>query len=219
MKDIYRTVNSYGEDEITINKSRFIGYSYPINTEEEAIDFIHLIKSKHKDATHNVYAYVVGEDSNIQRFNDDGEPSGTAGIPVLEVIKKEGLRNLVVVITRYYGGIKLGGGGLIRAYTKGAKIALDAGIICEMTLHKKVKIILPYTLIGKIENYLMTNNYRTEEVIYKEDVEICVYVMNSISIEFEKDIMNLTSGNALLSNIDEVHLPIVEGRRIYSNGV
>lgn len=219
MKDIYRTVNSYGEDEIVISKSRFIGYSYPINTEDEAIDFIHLIKSKHKDATHNVYAYVVGEDSNIQRFNDDGEPSGTAGIPVLEVIKKEGLRNLVVVITRYFGGIKLGGGGLIRAYTKGAKIALDAGIICEMTLHKKIKIILPYTLIGKIENYLMTNNYRTEEIIYKEDVEIYVYVMNSIFFEFEKEIMNLTSGNALISFIDEIHLPIVEGRRIYSNGV
>lgn len=219
MKEIYRTVNSYGEDEIVINKSRFIGYSYPINTEDEAIDFIHLIKSKHKDATHNVYAYVVGEDSNIQRFNDDGEPSGTAGIPVLEVIKKEGLRNLVVVITRYFGGIKLGGGGLIRAYTKGAKIAIEAGTICEMTLHKKIKIILPYTLIGKIENYLVTNNYKTEEIIYKEDVEIYVYVMNSIYFEFEKEIMNLTSGNALLSNIDEIHLPTVEGRRLYSNGV
>ena len=219
MKDIYKTVNSYGEDEIIINKSRFIGYSCPLNSEDEAIDFINLIKSKHKDANHNVYAYVFGDDSNIQRFSDDGEPSGTAGIPVLEVIKKEGLRNLVVVVTRYFGGIKLGGGGLIRAYTKGAKIALDAGIICEMTLHEKIRIILPYTLFGKIENYLMTNNYRTEEIIYKEDVEIYVYVINSIFFEFKKEILNLTNGNAIVSEISEIHLPIVEGRRIYSNGV
>ena len=145
MKDVYRTIKEYGEDEVIINKSRFIGYSSPINSEEEAIDFINLIKSKHKDATHNVYAYVFGEESNIQRFNDDGEPSGTAGIPVLEVIKKEDLRNIVVVVTRYFGGVKLGGGGLIRAYTKGAKLGIDSGIIVDMTLHIKIKISIPYT--------------------------------------------------------------------------
>lgn len=108
MDGSYRTTFSYGEDEVIINKSRFIGYSMPINDEEEALDFIETIQQKHRDATHNVYAYVVGENSNIQRFSDDGEPSGTAGIPVLEVIKKEDLRNIVIVVTRYFGGIKLG---------------------------------------------------------------------------------------------------------------
>src|SRR5699024_1381521 len=101
MDNIYKTIYKYGEDEIIINKSRFIGYAMPIQSEEEALDFIEKIKTKHRDATHNVYAYVVGKNSNIQRFSDDGEPSGTAGVPALEVIKKEELRNVVVVVTRY----------------------------------------------------------------------------------------------------------------------
>lgn len=214
MKDVYRTIKDYGEDEVIINKSRFIGYSSPINSEEEAIDFISLIKSKHKDATHNVYAYVYGEESNIQRFNDDGEPSGTAGIPVLDVMKKEGLRNTVIVVTRYFGGIKLGGGGLIRAYTKGAKIALDAGIICEMTLHIKLRINFPYTLNGKIDNYIITKNYKIEEVLYKEDVELYVYVNSSNVLDFEKEITNLSSGNVTIEHYEEKHLPIIDGKRI-----
>lgn len=214
MKDVYRTINGYGEDEVIINKSKFIGYSSPINTEDEAIKFIESIKTRHRDATHNVFAYVLGEESNIQRFNDDGEPSGTAGIPVLEVIKKENLRNLVVVVTRYFGGIKLGGGGLIRAYTKGAKIAIDAGIIVDMTIHKMVKIILPYTLLGKTENYLNLNGFKTEEILYNEDVEIYLYVSNSIIDNFNKDIMNITNGNADISYDDEKYLPLLNGIRI-----
>lgn len=146
MDNVYRTIHKYGQEEIIINKSRFIGYAKPIESEQEALDFIECIKSKHRDATHNVYAYVYGENSNIQRFSDDGEPSGTAGIPTLEVIKKEDLRNVVVVVTRYFGGIKLGTGGLIRAYTKGAKIGLESGIIIEKVLHHKLKIRIEYTL-------------------------------------------------------------------------
>ena len=151
MDKIYRTIYTYGEEETIINKSRFIGYAMPIETEEEALEFIEKIKTKHRDATHNVYAYVLGKDSNAQRFSDDGEPSGTAGIPVLEVIKKENLRNVVVVVTRYFGGIKLGTGGLIRAYTRGAKIGLDAGTIVDMVLHSRIKIRIDYTLYGRIE--------------------------------------------------------------------
>lgn len=127
MKENYRSVLSsgktYRQKEIVINKSRFIGTSYRINSEEEALDFINMIKEEHSDATHNVYAYVLGENSNIQRFSDDGEPSGTAGVPILELIKKEDLRNVVVVSTRYFGGIKLGGGGLIRATQKVVRLA------------------------------------------------------------------------------------------------
>lgn len=213
MKDEYRTTGSYGEDQIIINKSRFIGYSLPINTEDEAIEFIEEIKTKHRDATHNVYAYVVGEDSNIQRFSDDGEPSGTAGIPVLEVLKKEELRNVVVVVTRYFGGIKLGGGGLIRAYTRGAKIAIDAGIIVDMTLHLGLKLILPYTLFGKVENYLINGNYKTEEIKYEEDVEILIYIIKSQVDEFTSEIVNLTSGIVEIEHMDEVHFPILDSKR------
>ncbi len=116
----YKTLLAYGEGEITIEKSKFIGYATPIKSEEEAIAFIENIRTKHWNATHNVPAYIVGENNEIQRYSDDREPSGTAGIPILEVIKKEDLRNVAVVVTRYFGGIKLGTGGLVRAYTKGA---------------------------------------------------------------------------------------------------
>lgn len=213
MKDVYRTTGSYGEDQTIINKSKFIGYSLPINSEEEALEFIEEIKTKHRDATHNVYAYVLGEDSNIQRFNDDGEPSGTAGIPVLEVLKKEELRNVVVVVTRYFGGIKLGGGGLIRAYTRGAKIAIDAGIIVDMTLHLGLKLTLPYTMYGKVENFLINGEYKTEEVKYEENVEVYIYIIKSQINSFISDITNLTSGMVDIQYMDEIHIPILDSKR------
>ncbi len=214
MKDVYLTTLKYGEDEVIINKSRFIGYSKPINSEDEALEFIEMIKSKHKDATHNVSAYVYGEDSNTQRFSDDGEPSGTAGIPALEVIKKENLRNVVVVVTRYFGGTKLGGGGLIRAYTKGAKIGLDAGLIVEMTLHTGLKVNIPYTLWGKVENYLSTNGYIIENIVYNQDVELTLYVVKSNLDEFNKNLMNLTNGAVDVVTMDERHLPVINGKRV-----
>ncbi len=214
MDNIYRTIYRYGEDEIIINKSRFIGYAMPVETEEEALDFIETIKTKHRDATHNVYAYVLGKDSNTQRFSDDGEPSGTAGIPVLEVIKKEGLRNTVVVVTRYFGGIKLGTGGLIRAYTKGAKIGLDAGIIIDMVLHTKIKIRIDYTLYGKIENYLMNEEYIVDDSIFDDAVNIFVYIEDTKVDSFYKIMADLTNGNAILEKLDEEYIPIKDGKRL-----
>lgn len=214
MNGIYRTTFSYGEDEVIINKSRFIGYSLPINSEEEALNFVEKIKTKHKDATHNVYAYVVGENSNIQRFNDDGEPSGTAGIPVLEVIKKEDLRNIVIVVTRYFGGIKLGGGGLIRAYTRAAKIGLDAGVVIDMTPHTNLLMNIDYTLYGRIENYLMTNNYTVDEVEFEQDVSIFISVETLKLDKFRNDMINLTNGSIEISEIDNIHLALKDGKRL-----
>ena len=214
MNGIYRTTFSYGEDEVIINKSRFIGYSLPINSEEEALNFVEKIKTKHKDATHNVYAYVVGENSNIQRFNDDGEPSGTAGIPVLEVIKKEDLRNIVIVVTRYFGGIKLGGGGLIRAYTRAAKIGLDAGVVIDMTPHTNLLMNIDYTLYGRIENYLMTNNYTVDEVEFEQDVSIYISVETLKLDKFRNDMINLTNGSIEISEIDNIHLALKDGKRL-----
>ncbi len=214
MNNVYKTIHNYGEEEVIINKSRFIGYAMPINNEEGALEFIDKIKTKHRDATHNVYAYVVGDDNNIQRFSDDGEPSGTAGIPVLEVIKKEDLRNVVVVVTRYFGGIKLGTGGLIRAYTKGAKIGLDAGIIVDRILHTKIKIRVDYTLYGKIENYLMTNGYLVDDVIFDDRVNIFVYIKFSEVEFFNKTIIDLCSGNVMIEEILEEYLTIKDGKRL-----
>ncbi|MGI6382332.1 MAG: YigZ family protein [Tissierellaceae bacterium] len=210
----YRTVFSYGEAEFIINKSRFIGYANHIKTEEEALDFIEEISTKHRDATHNVYAYVVGENSNIQRFSDDGEPSGTAGIPALEVIKKEDLRNVVVVVTRYFGGIHLGAGGLIRAYTKGAKIGLDAAKIVDMVVHQELGIKVDYNLYGKIENFLLANEYIVDEVTFDTSVNISIFVDREELDRFIKTITDLSSGNIEIKKLDLVHLPILDGKRL-----
>ncbi len=207
MNTRYKTLYKYGEDEIIINKSRFIGYAKPIESEEEALEFIEEIKTKHRDATHNVYAYVFGENSNIQRFSDDGEPSGTAGIPALEVIKKEDLRNVVIVITRYFGGRKLGAGGLIRAYTKGAKIGIEASIIVNMILHKKLKVRIDYTSYGKVENYIINENYILGESVYDDKVNIFVYVEVDKKDEFCNMITDLTSGDGIIEDIGQEYVP------------
>ena len=127
----YKTVFESGESTIIIEKSKFIGYSRHVETEEDALTFINEIKKKNKDATHNVSAYILGEKMNAQKYSDDGEPSGTAGIPILELMKKEELTNSAIVVTRYFGGIKLGAGGLVRAYSKSAKSTLENSLISQ----------------------------------------------------------------------------------------
>lgn len=122
--DEYLVPSEYGEDEFIEKKSRFIGRIWPVETEEEALARIQEMKKKHYDATHNCWAYIIRD--GAVRFSDDGEPGGTAGMPMLQVLQREGLNNVVCVVTRYFGGILLGAGGLVRAYTKGAKIAVDA---------------------------------------------------------------------------------------------
>ncbi len=214
MDKAYKTIFKYGEDEIIINKSRFIGYAMPVETEEEALEFIDKIKKKHYDATHNVYAYVIGENSNVQRFSDDGEPSGTAGIPVLEVIKKEDLRNTVAVVTRYFGGVKLGAGGLIRAYTRGCKIGIEASGIVDMILHEKICLSVDYTAYGKIENYIMNGDYLIHDTVYDEKVNIYVYVYQDDMEQFSKEIMNLTSGEGEMEKIAEEYIAVKDGKRL-----
>ena len=128
----YKTVRQAASDEFIINKSRFIGYASPAETEEEALAFLQNIRQKHKDANHNCYAYVIGLNAGIMRYNDDGEPGGTAGLPIMEVLKARGVVNVCVVVTRYFGGILLGAGGLVRAYTQGCVTALKAAEVVTM---------------------------------------------------------------------------------------
>src|SRR5699024_1311814 len=214
MENSYKTVYKEGKDEIFIKKSRFIGYGAPISNEDEALKFIEKIKSIHRDATHNVYAYVLGKDSNIQRFSDDGEPSGTAGITALEVLKKEDLRNVVVVITRYFGGTKLGAGGLIRAYTKGAKIGINASMIIEKVLHTKLKLRIDYTLYGMLENYLLNKETIIEDIVYDDAVNITVFIRKDEEDSFRKEIINLCSGDVLFENYGEEYLSIKDGEKL-----
>lgn len=202
----YKTLHQYGEDKYIVEKSTFIGYAKPIKTEEEAVEFINEIKKKHKDATHNVWAYTVGENMNIQRYSDDGEPQGTAGIPTLEVIKKEDLRDVVVVVTRYFGGIKLGAGGLVRAYTKGAKVGIEAGIVIEKVKYTEVKIKIDYNLLGKIQNEIMNLELTIKDTIYGEDVEIIVYVRNEDVENLESRIIDITNAKANITLGEEYYL-------------
>jgi uncharacterized YigZ family protein len=191
----YFTVKGYGEHEIEIQKSRFIAYIERVESEEEAQEFIQRIKKQNWNATHNCSAYMIGENDQIQKANDDGEPSGTAGVPILEVIKKRKLKDTVIVVTRYFGGIKLGAGGLIRAYGKSASEGINATGIVKRTLTRIMHISVEYTLLGRLENELRsTSHYALKEIHYKDIVEIETYVSEEQKKEFELWMIELTNG-------------------------
>ncbi|WP_342533924.1 YigZ family protein [Lysinibacillus sp. FSL K6-0057] len=196
MRENYLTVKGYGESEIVISKSRFLTYIERAETEEDAISFIDGIKKLHHNATHNCSAYIIGEHDHIQKANDDGEPSGTAGVPMLEVLKKQGLKDTVVVVTRYFGGIKLGGGGLIRAYGKATTEGLIAAQVVERKLHNFMKVAIDYTWLGKVENEIRSSLYTLEEIRYLEGVEIIVSVPKEEEEQFRSWITEMTNGQA-----------------------
>lgn len=211
----YKTIFEYGEAEDIINKSKFIGYAMPVETEEEAVAFVEKIKKKHKDATHNVPVYLIGEKFEVQRYSDDGEPSGTAGVPVLSMLKNEGITNIAVVVTRYFGGIKLGTGGLVRAYTHAAKIAVEAARVVEKKVYKEVHVHLDYTLHGKFQNFLMNNdNYLIKDTIYTDMVNTIVYIEPDALQTFQNKIVDLTSGNVEINEYEDIYLTILEGKAI-----
>ena len=206
MRNNYRTVKSYGESEIIIQKSRFITYVNRAETEKEAQDFIQTIKQNHRDATHNCSAYIIGEHDQIQKANDDGEPSGTAGFPMLEVLKKQGLKDTVVVVTRYFGGIKLGGGGLIRAYGKATTEGIDAAKVVERKLHHLIKISIDYTWLGKVENEVRNSEYPLKEINYAELVEVFVYSEVENQTKFAEWITEITNGQAKIDIVEKEFL-------------
>lgn len=214
METKYRTVLKEACDEIIIKKSKFIGYAKPVETEEEAIEFIQLIKKKHRDATHNVPAYVIGENNAIQRCNDDGEPSGTAGVPILEILKKENLRNVVVIVTRYFGGVKLGVGGLVRAYTKGVKAGLEAASIIEKIELYAVKYKIDYSLIGKVEYEIERNKLLVHSKTYDDLVNI-ILLIEKKEIENMNNLMaNWTQGKFDYEVNEENYYNIIDGQVI-----
>lgn len=192
----YYTVKGYGEHEINIQKSRFIASIERATSEEEAQEFINKIKKKYWDATHNCSAYLIGEHDQIQKANDDGEPSGTAGVPILEVLKKKQLKDTVVVITRYFGGIKLGAGGLIRAYGKATSEGLNHIGMVERRLMRVMHTKFEYPLLGKVENEVRTSNYQLKDIHYLEDVEIETFVEEDQKEKFTEWMTELTNAKA-----------------------
>ncbi|NLP52710.1 YigZ family protein [Bacillus sp. RO1] len=203
----YYTVKGHGEHEINIQKSRFIAHIARATTEEEAQSFIQEIKKKHWDANHNCSAYMIGEHNQIQKANDDGEPSGTAGVPILEVLKKKDLKDTVVVITRYFGGIKLGAGGLIRAYGKATSEGITATGMVERELVQIMHTNVEYTLLGKVENELRTSSfYQLKDIRYLEDVTFDVYVKENQCKGYIDWITDLTNGKAETTPGDKLYL-------------
>lgn len=206
----YKTIAGYGEDEIVIERSRFIGYAQRVTSEEEAAAFIAMIKKKHWDATHNCSAFVIGENDQIQRSSDDGEPSGTAGKPILECIKKNGVKDTAVVVTRYFGGIKLGAGGLVRAYTAGTVIALKAAGIVVHTLHQKISVSVDYTWWGKVENELRIGGQRVVGTDYTDKVTVHVLIPDGEQDAFVEQMTDLTNGQGqiVLGEKEYVEVPV-----------
>ncbi|MEK5039746.1 YigZ family protein [Sporosarcina sp. FSL K6-3457] len=206
MRADYYTVKNYGENELIIQKSKFLTYVKRAETEQEAIDFIQEIKKMHHTATHNCSAYLIGEHDNIQKANDDGEPSGTAGFPMLEVLKKQGLKDTVVVVTRYFGGIKLGGGGLIRAYGRATTEGIASTGTVLRKLHQAMKVTIDYTWLGKVENEVRQSPYPLKEITYADGVNLFMYVPVTEVDPFTVWMTELTNGQANILSLSSEFL-------------
>ena len=201
----YYTVKNEGENEIVIQKSRFIAHVKRTPTEEEAQAFIQSIKKRHASATHNCSAYLIGEQDLIQKANDDGEPSGTAGVPMLEVLKKRKLKDTTVVVTRYFGGIKLGAGGLICAYGQSVSEGLNATGIVERKLMTKITTQIDYTLLGKVENEIRSSNYLLDEIAYLENVQVRTLVESGMEESFTEWMTNIANGQATITMGEQLY--------------
>lgn len=206
MLEQYKTIHQDGQHEIEIKGSRFIAHFKRTETEEEALEFIQAIKKEHWKATHNCSSYLIGKRDEFQRAMDDGEPSGTAGIPMLEVLKKQALKNTTVVVTRYFGGTKLGAGGLVRAYTGAVAEGLKAIGVVQASLETILKVTIDYSTVGKLEYYLETN---TISVVDKEFTDV-VAIHCSLPVEevesFQESVIELLQNKVQFEELGQQYI-------------
>lgn len=203
----YKTVLENASDEFVEKRSRFIGYCKPVKTEQEAIDFINEKRSEHWNATHNVYAYSLRE-GNIKRYSDDGEPSGTAGMPVLDVIVKNEIFDVVVVVTRYFGGVLLGTGGLVRAYSHGSKIAVEAAkpVIMQNCLVCEARCA--YNQYGKVSSMIIGVGATVDDTVYESDVLVKFHIKPDLLGTLNKKLADATSGEVTVEQKDEQYFAV-----------
>lgn len=209
--ELYKTVRKQAEAVQVIDKSRFIAHVFPVESREEADAFLADIREKYKDATHNVPAMVIGDKSQIQWASDDGEPQGTSGAPMVQMMVKEGLTNLIVVVTRYFGGIKLGTGGLVRAYTSSAKLGLEAAGVCSVREMAELTVKIDYPYLAKIQNMASEqldleeadregeenlSNFRIANIQYTDKIEMKIQTFPGSLTNVELLFQNITSGKA-----------------------
>ncbi len=202
MSKDYKTVQNEAHDVFVEKRSKFIGYCKPVTTEQEAVDFINYKRSEHWDATHNVFAYSLRE-GNIKRYSDDGEPSGTAGMPVLDVITKNDIYDVCIVVTRYFGGVLLGTGGLVRAYSHGAKLALEAGKVILMQSCLMCDVKCTYNQYGKVSSLIMEIGAEIDDTIYEADVEIKFHIKPELLDKLNKQFADATSGEVKAKSVCE----------------
>ncbi len=203
----YLTLKNEASDEFIEKRSRFIGYAKPVTTQEEAVEFINSIRSKHWDATHNVYAYILRE-GQARRYSDDGEPSGTAGVPVLDVLLKENLTDCVVVATRYFGGIMLGAGGLVRAYSHTSKIAVEAAKIIKMSICSLLSVTCDYNFYGKLSSLIPEHGGIVEDADFGENVTVKFYLPSANESTFNAKLIDSSFGKFSSVKISEKYAQI-----------
>lgn len=203
----YKTIKHEASAEFTEKKSKFIGYVKPVSSEKSAIEFIQSIKSQNYNANHNVFAYLLRE-NGLKRYTDDGEPQGTAGIPILDLLEKEELVDCAVVVTRYFGGTLLGTGGLVRAYTHGAKLAIGAGGILTMRLYARISVNCSYDFFGKLTNLIKSIGGIEEESQFTDTVNTEFSLVTDNVNRFEKILTESSAGKYKANMLKEEFLPI-----------
>lgn len=197
---LYSTVAKEASAEQIIEKSRFITYVKPVSSKEEADAFIAEIKKKHKDATHNVPAMVIGDKFQIQWASDDGEPQGTSGAPIVQMLVQEGVTNVAIVVTRYFGGIKLGTGGLVRAYTSSAKLGLEAAKVIEIFEKKVLTYQVDYGIFNKLSNFTFEQNVSIENVVYTDVVKFNLVVEPEETDLVKNAVTGISNGREILES-------------------
>ncbi|BCA85336.1 YigZ family protein [Enterococcus saigonensis] len=205
MIDHYLTIQKDGIVETEVKKSRFICSLKRVSTENEAKEFIQSVKKEHWKATHNCSAFVIGEKSEIKRSSDDGEPSGTAGIPMLEVLVKKNLVNIAVVVTRYFGGIKLGAGGLIRAYSHAVSHGIDSIGIVKGKLQQEIAVAITYPQLGKLQNYIENKQIVTKDTLFTDEVVVICLIDEEEIEAFEKNITELLNGQVNFAHGNKIY--------------
>ena len=198
----YKTLLQEANDEYIVNKSRFIGSAAPVETPEQALAFLDKIRQQYKDATHNCYAYIIGKNAGIMRYSDDGEPGGTAGMPIIEVMKARGVVDCAVVVTRYFGGILLGAGGLVRAYSHSTALAIEQAQVQIMLPCHPVLLQADYSLYGKIAYALPKTDLIQKNVTFEDQVRMELLVRDTILPELQKQLIDLT-GNQIQLQIGD----------------
>ena len=203
----YKTLIKKNEDSFIINKSRFIGHGCPCETEEEAIAFLASVRADHKDATHNCYAYIIGANMGVMRYSDDGEPGGTAGMPIIDVMKAHGVTNCCVVVTRYFGGVLLGAGGLVRAYSQGAAAAINACGVGMMHPTARYLMEIPYPMLGRMEHFLKSEPIIVEDKSYTDVISFTLIVREADEDGFLRRLTDMSEGRVEPLRVEEIMLP------------